>query len=135
MQRSMISILTILIICSLSAQSNALYSASSPVLQLTPSNFKSKVLSSLPVPTFWLRSVYKRFDLWIVCFFWDYCFWVVLFKAKICGFSLFKIICVAKEGERLVRNVRSFLFCAAFDIWMSHLGFIPQSVKWRIHIL
>ncbi|XP_057522786.1 protein disulfide isomerase-like 2-3 [Amaranthus tricolor] len=46
MQRSMISILTILIICSLSAQSNALYSASSPVLQLTPSNFKSKVLNS-----------------------------------------------------------------------------------------
>ncbi|CAO2814215.1 unnamed protein product [Amaranthus hypochondriacus] len=46
MPRSVISILTILTICSLSAQSNALYSASSPVLQLTPSNFKSKVLNS-----------------------------------------------------------------------------------------
>lgn len=48
MQKSVtsISILISLTICLLCAHTNALYTASSPVLQLTPSNFKSKVLNS-----------------------------------------------------------------------------------------
>ncbi|XP_021735259.1 protein disulfide isomerase-like 2-3 [Chenopodium quinoa] len=43
MQKSTIILLTLCLFC---AHTNALYSASSPVLQLTPSNFKSKVLNA-----------------------------------------------------------------------------------------
>ncbi|XP_021724558.1 protein disulfide isomerase-like 2-3 [Chenopodium quinoa] len=43
MQKSAIILLTLCLFC---AHTNALYSASSPVLQLTPSNFKSKVLNA-----------------------------------------------------------------------------------------
>ncbi|KAK9663914.1 hypothetical protein RND81_14G006000 [Saponaria officinalis] len=47
MQRSMnIMIITLLAISGLFAHVNALYGASSPVLQLTPNNFKSKVLNA-----------------------------------------------------------------------------------------
>lgn len=46
MQRSVGAIVTFLALCFLWVHADALYTSSSPVLQLTPNNFKSKVLNS-----------------------------------------------------------------------------------------